>query len=213
MILVISWIFNSDIIGTFTFKIPGINIEKKITIQKKKIEFYNIYDYFKLHKNLFYYSDNEKIWKRVQKANQIDSKKTYICPYYSWEYKIKYYYYSKRYYIYPLPENYSEIVYISHMVYKDEIKLINGEQQYQRIIGLFNNNWVPLFDTYEKENDLFRLDDVKSLRKYKNNIIFYLSNNYSCSAKELITYNGYGSSLKDIYKTKNNVEYILFWGK
>ena len=89
------------------------------------------------------------------------------------------------------------------MAYKDEIKLIKGEQQYQRIIGLFDNNWAPLFDTYEKENDLFRLDDEKSLRKY-NNIISYLSNNYSCSAKEVANFSVLGSSLKDIYKTKKS---------
>ena len=43
-----------------------------------------------------------KKYGKEQKENQIDSKKTYICPYYSWEYKMQYNYY-KRYYIYPIP--------------------------------------------------------------------------------------------------------------
>jgi hypothetical protein len=202
-IIINNAIFNSDkLIGTLTFKIPGINIEKKITILKKKIEFYNKYEYFNLDKNLLYYSESENLWKRVLKSNQIDSKNTYICPYYCWESnKIRYCYYSKRYYLSPTPENYFEIAYESHNFTSNKIIKVKGEEQRQRIMGLFNNNWVPLFDIYEKENDLFKLDDVRSLKK--KYLISYLSNNYSYSAGEIITWGGYGSSVKEVYKTKN----------
>ena len=55
-------------------KIPGINIDKKVTIMKKELNLIIFFNHFNLDKTLLDYSYNEKIWKRVIKSNQIDLK-------------------------------------------------------------------------------------------------------------------------------------------
>ena len=184
-------IFNSEnIICTIIFKIPGINIERKITILKKRFDFNNIYNYFNLDKTLLYYSDTEKVWERVLKPNQIDSNSTFICPYYCWESNITCYCHgANRFYLSPSPENYFEIAIESYGVLYDKIAKLEGEQKHlnRRIMGLFDNNWVPLFDSYGKESDLFILDDAKSLKKQdKDKLKSYLSDKYSESAKTIL---------------------------
>ena len=205
-------IFNSDIIiCTFIFKIPGINIERKITVLKKRFEFNNIYNYFNLDKTLLYYSDTEKVWKRVFNSNQINSKSTFICPYYCWESnKISYCQRANKYYLFPLPENYFEIAIESYRFLSNKIVKLKGQQQYRRIMGLFDNKWVPLFDSYEKENNLFNLDDAKSLKKQTNltNLILHLSNNYYYSAQEIIYRNLFRvTDIKEPYKKGGFIDF------